>query len=142
MRRALSLAEPAGYVRIFLNAGHPIAMLLSRLEPADIKQQAYIQMLLEAFQDCGITDPTVHNSSTKPVLSISKDSGRVPQSAFIEPLRDRELELLRLVANGSSNQEIANELIIAVGTVKNTSTTSLASCKSPVVPKPPPEHVN
>jgi DNA-binding NarL/FixJ family response regulator len=42
-----------------------------------------------------------------------------PSSSFQEPLSEREIEILRLIANGASNREIADTLFLAEGTVKN-----------------------
>ncbi len=100
-QQALTLAEPAGFIRTFLNAGQPIAAVLATLKPANAKQQTYIQTLLDAFQGDS------KNSAT-----------RTPHSALLEPLSERELEVLLLVANGRSNRQIADELYLAIGTVK------------------------
>jgi LuxR family maltose regulon positive regulatory protein len=92
--RALSLAEPEEYVRTFINKGQPMADLLRRLV-ASTAGSAYASDLLAAF------DPTV--SAGQPL---------------VEPLSERELEVLRGIAAGLSNREIAAELVITVGTTK------------------------
>jgi LuxR family maltose regulon positive regulatory protein len=100
LERALLLAEPEGYVRIFLDEGEPVRALL-RLVAARRAAPAYVQRLLAAFEGTEAQSPR---------------AGRA--AALVEPLSDRELEVLRLLADGMSNRAIAHRLIVAVGTVK------------------------
>ncbi len=101
LQEALALAAPANYIYVFLSAGSAIAALLDQIEPSTNKQRAYIQTLRQAFWD----DDVANSAIDTPVPSAE----RVAQDALIEPLSDRELELLNLVANGHSNREIAYE---------------------------------
>jgi LuxR family maltose regulon positive regulatory protein len=94
LAQAMSLAEPEGFVRIFLDEGAPMAELL---------RQAVAQDL--------------HTSYALHLLDALGEAAPAPQP-LIEPLSERELEVLRWVAAGYSNQEIAQELVIAVSTVK------------------------
>ena len=96
--RALSLAEPQGFVRTFVDQGKPMAVLLRAVLARRIAP-GYASRLLAAF---GRSTPT---SSTSAQI-------------LVEPLTGRELEVLRLIAAGYSNQEIADELVVAVSTVK------------------------
>ena len=111
LEQALSLAEPEGFVRVFVDEGLPMAALLERVirEPRDDGSyngapDVYAGRLLEhiALQaaDSGNGGPR---------------SGRAPG---LEPLSGREVEVLELVAAGRSNAEIAGELYLSVGTVK------------------------
>jgi LuxR family maltose regulon positive regulatory protein len=99
LKRALSLAEPGGYVRVFLDEGEPMAQLLYVAAAQGIAP-GHVGRLLALFPD---------------VDSPSED---VAQSEMIEPLSDRELEVLRLIADGLSNQEIAQRLFLSLHTIK------------------------
>jgi LuxR family maltose regulon positive regulatory protein len=99
---SLATAEPEGYIRIFLNLGQPVRDLLAAyLRSGAPGHEQFAQTILDAFSD-------------------SKDA--VPAAArlggLVEPLSERELEVLKLVAKGSTNKEIARQLYIAPGTVK------------------------
>ena len=97
LERVLSLAEPEGYVRTFIDEGAPMGDLLQRAAARGIKL-SYVSALLAALE---------------------ADAGsRGVQAPLVEPLSERELEVLRVLATGLSNKEIAETLFIAVGTVK------------------------
>ena len=119
LKRALSLAEPEGYVRIFVDEGKPMRMLI-----ADFRLSIEKQMSSSAHTQLGYTGkllaafaPPVNKQSTTPALAAG---ARVknPKSEIVEPLSERELEVLRLVAQGLSNREISLRLFLALNTVK------------------------
>jgi LuxR family maltose regulon positive regulatory protein len=104
LKRSLALAEPAGYFRIFVDEGPPMARLLYQALSVEISP-SYVKRLLAAF-------PDMEMEQTKPeVMQISGDE-------WIEPLSERELEVLQLVADGFTNQEIAARLYLSLNTVK------------------------
>jgi LuxR family maltose regulon positive regulatory protein len=104
LERALSLAEPGGYVRIFVDEGPPVARLLYEAAASGIAPQ-YVGKLLSAFDasESGGMGVALTYAYTQPL---------------IEPLSERELEVLQLVAEGFSNREIAHRLFISSSTVK------------------------
>lgn len=101
LRRALSLAEPEGYMRIFVDEGPPMVELLTQMQDAGRRMQAYIRKLLAA---------SGHEYKLQP-------AARSPQP-LAEPLSERELEVLRLIAQGLSNRAISARLCLALNTVK------------------------
>jgi LuxR family maltose regulon positive regulatory protein len=113
LAEALSLAAPEGYLRVFVDEGAPMAALLGTLMTAGTARVAvagdlprdYLVRLAEAFAREGA-----------PIGRHGKRAAVVPGLA--EPLSDREFQVLRLVAAGRSNREIADELVVVLDTVK------------------------
>jgi LuxR family maltose regulon positive regulatory protein len=106
LERVLTLAEPEGYVRIFVDEGLPMAQLLSEAFTREIMPD-YARKLLTAFE------AEEHKSKAKPYPPSAP-----PAQALIEPLSQRELEVLQLIAQGLSNREISERLFLALSTVK------------------------
>ena len=104
LRRALALAEPEGYVRIFLDEGPPMARLLYQAVERGIAP-AYAGRLLAAF-------PAAEPRQAD--LSKAWDV----EGEMVEPLSEREHEVLELIAEGLSNREVAQRLFISPRTVK------------------------
>jgi LuxR family maltose regulon positive regulatory protein len=111
LKLALTLAQPEGYIRIFLYEGEPIVKLLSQVKKADSGQQEYAHALLAHSQHAKVARDLTPPTS-------SQDKARSMQSTLVDPLSERELEVLCLIAVGASNEEIAEQLVIAVGTTK------------------------
>jgi len=118
---ALALAEPGGYVRTFVDMGEVIRTLIAgaRLRvagrPNEPKLLPYIDKLLDAFPPpAGGSSPQPHASTREPHQPGRQGAAEMP----FESLSERELEILRLMAAGHTNPEIAAALTLAVGTVK------------------------
>jgi LuxR family maltose regulon positive regulatory protein len=99
---ALQLAESEGYVRTFVDEGAIMQALLRTAKDHGMAA-AYVTRLLDAFD---------HSAS---VNAASPEPGTASE---FEPLSERELEVLALIAEGASNREIAEALFVSVGTVK------------------------
>ena len=95
---AVSLAQPEGYQRVFLDEGELVRKLLY-LVKSNQDATGYASELLEAFGPVSGPAP-------------------VPAQLLIEPLSAREIEVLKLIEAGLSNQEIASKLFISITTVK------------------------
>lgn len=101
---ALALAEPEGFVRIFVDEGIPMARLLYDALAHDVEPD-YVRRLLAAFP---ATEPV--KTTTSPLPGSGSD--------LVEPLSEREIEVLQLIAEGLTNQEIATRLYLSPHTVK------------------------
>ena len=108
LERALRLAEPEGYVQIFVDEGSPMAGLLYEALSQGIAPD-YVSQLLSAFPSAGPEQSRSPEEQTK----IPK-----PESAIVEPLSAREVEVLQLIAEGLTNKEIAAKLYLSLNTVK------------------------
>jgi LuxR family maltose regulon positive regulatory protein len=104
LKRALTLAEPEGYVRIFVGEGPPMARLLYEMLSHEISQD-YVQRLLAIFPDI---EPE----------RIAVSQTQSPKSEWVEPLSERELDVLQLISQGLTNQETAIQLYLSLNTVK------------------------
>jgi LuxR family transcriptional regulator, maltose regulon positive regulatory protein len=104
LEKALSIGEPEGYIRIFVDEGSPMAHLLYEAVKRDISPD-YAGQLLAAF-------PTTEPERTSPLGT------KVSSSELVEPLSEREIEVLQLIAEGLTNQEIASKLYLSLNTVK------------------------
>jgi ATP/maltotriose-dependent transcriptional regulator MalT len=105
LERALMLGEPEGYLRSFLDESEQLEGLLRRLVRQKSKASVYARLLLSKLVPAG-------------ALKQQPGSSIPSQARLIEPLTDRELVVLRQMAAGDSNQEIAERFVISVGTVK------------------------
>ncbi len=96
LEHALKLAEPEGYVRIFADEGTSMARLLSEANAQGLMPE-YVGKLLTAFGETERKTP--------------------PNQPLVEPLSEREREILSLIANGLKNKEIAERMVISLNTV-------------------------
>jgi LuxR family maltose regulon positive regulatory protein len=101
LEEALTLAEPGGFIRLFVDEGLPMIELLRNVGSEGANRKEYIGRLLAAFGKQDQVQPS------SPVLQ-----------PFVEPLSPRELEVLQLIAEGLSNDEIGKRLYLALDTVK------------------------
>ena len=106
LTEALTLAAPEDYVRTFVDEGRPMMELLSAV--------------LEAQQRVRLNSPVPAHYLRKLLAALERDDAdaRLPDQGLPEPLSERELEVLQLVAAGRSNRRIAEDLFVSVGTVK------------------------
>jgi LuxR family maltose regulon positive regulatory protein len=104
LEHALTLAEPEGFIRIFVDEGPLMARLLYEALSRGIAPD-FVRQLLGAFP----LDESEQVTSTK---------SKVDQSELIEPLSDREIEVLQLIAEGLTSREIAARLYLSPNTVK------------------------
>jgi LuxR family maltose regulon positive regulatory protein len=97
LHEALTLAEPGGCIRLFVDEGAPIKQLLQELVVRGAAGE-YPQRILAAFAQA--------------------EAHQATRSVVVEPLSDRELEVLQLIAAGLTNREIADQLYLSLNTVK------------------------
>jgi LuxR family maltose regulon positive regulatory protein len=101
LERAMKLAEPEGFMRIFLDEGKPMATLLKRLADKGVEKD-YAGRLLGHFDEH--IDTTLQTAISRPGIS--------------EPLSRKENNTLQLLAAGLTNKEIAEQLFVSPNTVK------------------------
>ena len=104
LEKALTLAKPGGFIRTFVDEGPPMARLLYEALSRGIAPD-YVRRLLAAF----------------PVAELEQTDSleaQTSKSDLIEPLSERELEVLQLIARGLTNPEIASRLFLSLHTVK------------------------
>jgi LuxR family maltose regulon positive regulatory protein len=112
---ALELAEPEGFIGIFVEQGPPVAEALTNLVEQDrlgTVQPGYVERILAAFSRL---QPPGTTRGEQPAPDLPAGTGPV---ALIEPLTDRELEVLSLMAKGLKYREIAARLYISLNTVR------------------------
>jgi LuxR family maltose regulon positive regulatory protein len=128
LQRALTLAEPEGFVRIFVDEGLPMSQLLSEVAARGITPD-YAGKLLQSFdriegrQQKGSPDDAGKSADEFPLTTSRftpgpSSSATSTSQPLIEPLSQRELEILRLFRTELSGPEIADQLVIALSTVR------------------------
>jgi LuxR family maltose regulon positive regulatory protein len=140
LQQALTLAEPEGYIRLFVAEGSPMAQLLLEavtrgimpdytgklLEAIQLEQQTALAVLPASggswlVHQKGQTQVEPKAKNLTSLARNAEDSSREPtptSQSQIEPLSQRELEILRLFKTELSGPEIASELVIALSTVR------------------------
>lgn len=105
LKHALELAEPEAYMRVFIDEGHALSTLLFELEKDIGKRWPFLQKVYSAL-------PEHTHQLPRPVISPTA------LEDLTEPLTAREIEVLQLLCQGKTNQEIADQLMITLNTVK------------------------
>jgi len=110
LAQALQLAEPEGYIRRFVDEGSPMSILLTGLRNQQRKHgpTPYVDRVLASFGQGG----------SAPEHQPEAAGQRTTGQPLLDPLSERELEVLHLLVRGDSNQEIAEGLVITIDTVK------------------------
>ena len=106
LSQALTLAEPQGYVRIFVDEGAPMAELLLFAISQNIAPD-YARKLLAAFPE-----------DVRRAVNFEMELIPIAQT-LVEPLSDREIDVLRLIAAGYKYKEVAEQLVISLNTVRH-----------------------
>jgi LuxR family maltose regulon positive regulatory protein len=128
LAEAVQLGVAEGFIRSFVDEAAPVKSLLSqlrarerhaRLPALDAGTLSYIDRLLAAFEGIGQSAVTYGHRPVPVEARGQRESDYVRYGEFlVEPLSKRELEVLAMLAQGASNAEIADHLVIALNTVK------------------------
>jgi LuxR family maltose regulon positive regulatory protein len=106
LKQAITLAEPGGFIRLFVDLGPSMARLLEQLRHQGVAP-AYIARILAAFE-----------TRDDPQAAEGGPASGAQHEPLVDPLTPRELEVLALLARHLTNRQIAEELVISSGTVK------------------------
>jgi len=102
-------------IRLFADEGLPMRRLLSNIHTTHPRKQQYLQQLIAA---CTLDLDEGEWETAVPAPPLSPPQRSQQQQGLLDPLSERELEVLHLICEGASNNDIAEQLIIAVSTVK------------------------
>ena len=118
LKDAVALAEPGGWIRPFVEAGPPMVDLLMRLRKQNVSVD-HINRILAAFPDTESIPPLPDLRSSKDDLRFESKAVDQIQNSLVEPLTNRELDVLELLAQRLQNKEIAEKLFISPATIKS-----------------------
>jgi LuxR family maltose regulon positive regulatory protein len=127
LQRLLTLAEPEGYQRVFLDAGESVRQALQALLSTEHMSfpavspalASYARTVLTAFEHEQHQEETPEKIPTvSKALSLAPSPSSQTAQQLLELLTPRELEVLHLLAEGASNQEIARRLVVSLATAK------------------------
>jgi LuxR family maltose regulon positive regulatory protein len=116
LQGAVEQAEPEGYIRPFLDEGPQMAVMLRRLQANGMAPE-YLTRVLEAFESVEWEQGAVQ-TDVRPQTEATRVVPAQSLPELLEPLSERELEVLELIAEGRSNEEVGRALYVSVGTVK------------------------
>ena len=114
--RAMILAEPEGYLRLFMDEGEPIQLLIEKLSRnRDHPLSGYAEKILAAFTQPAAAPKSANIQSKSEMI---EPEGRPAKTGLVEPLSERELEVLKLLRTELSGPEIAGQLVISPNTFR------------------------
>jgi LuxR family maltose regulon positive regulatory protein len=110
LEQALSIGQPDGFIRIFVDEGEPMIQLLRHAASRGISPE-YTSKLIAAWEEQAHVDAEIAPPHPR--------TDALSKQPLVEPLSERELDVLRILATGRSNPEIGQELFIATSTVRS-----------------------
>jgi LuxR family maltose regulon positive regulatory protein len=126
LERALALAEPEGYVHIFVDEGEAMRSLLRLMleeptHPRDLRRRGFVDKLLAAFPNRDFDPGSAaiqHKFDRVRQAPLIAPEVRPANSRLVEPLSEREIEVLRLLRSELSGPEIAQQLVVSLNTLR------------------------
>jgi LuxR family maltose regulon positive regulatory protein len=118
LKDVLALAKPGGWIRPFVEAGPPMVDLLMRLRKQNVSVD-HLNRILAAFPDTESIPPLPDLRSSNDDLQFESKAVDQIQNSLVEPLTNRELDVLELLAQRLQNKEIAEKLFVSPATIKS-----------------------
>ncbi len=110
LQRALDLARPEGFARVFTSKG-PKMLRILRIAASRGIDTEYIKKLIPAFSSTGVSIGSIRSPASKAHLELIR-------SGMLEPLSERELQVVRLLQSAMTSEEISRELFVSVNTAR------------------------